>query len=140
MERNQQVILKRGKHRTLCTVVHDHSLDTPPFPAVTVKKGSDEWIVGVKELMSPAAIRQELSAEFLATDRAKEVVAAFEAGNITVRAIANHLKKQMIDVLSTARKCERLGIIKLVKEVKPHNEIKTEQNQNGQSPLAGSRG
>lgn len=125
MKRGEHAILKSGKRRVEITVLHDHSVDDPPFPAVTILKGEkkESYIVGTSEIMTyeeeaaeEAAV--ELAKFEAAKESVKDVVAAFEAGNISVMAIAKHMGKQMCEVLSRARKAERLGLIKLVKEAK----------------------
>lgn len=124
MKRGKLAILKHAKKRIEVTIVHDHSIDDPPFPAVTITKvGKLEYIVGKNELMSFEELEAEQKAAELvkleaAKESVKDVVAAFEAGNISVMAIAKHMGKQMCEVLSRARKAERLGLIKLVKEAK----------------------
>lgn len=121
MKRGAIALMKRSKRRVKVIVVHDHTEDDPPFPAVTVRKGEsgDEWIVGRNELLSPEeqeAERQDKRKH--AEESVADVVAAFQAGNISVMAIARHMGKQMCEVLSRAKKAERMGLIKLVKEAK----------------------
>lgn len=111
MKRGEAVFLKRGKKRYPCEVVHDHSLDDPPFPAVTVKRGADEWIVGKHELTTPMATENELRNEFKQTKLVPEMLAAYAEGATTVRDIATKLGVQMIDVLSKFRKARRLGLL-----------------------------
>lgn len=125
MKRGKNAILKNGKKRLGVTIVHDHSIDDPPYPAVTIRKGErgEEYIVGKNELMTYEELEAEEDAKELAKlevakESVKDIVAAFEAGNISVMAIAKHMGKQMCEVLSRARKAERLGLIKLVKEAK----------------------
>lgn len=111
MKRGETVFLKRGNRRYQCEVIHDHSLDDPPFPAVTVKRGQDEWIVGTHELTTPVATDNELREEFKQSKLVPEILAAYEGGAKTVRDIATKLGVQMIDVLSKFRKAQRLGLL-----------------------------
>lgn len=116
-------MLKHGDKRIEATVIHDYSLDDPPYPAVRIYKtgrGKEEYLVGRSELLSKKEYEQEQEAEekaILEEFRVAyaDIIGAFEAGNISVMAIAKHLKKQHCEVLSRCRKAERLGFIKLVK-------------------------
>ncbi len=110
-------MLKRGKTRKSCEVIHDHSVDEPAFPAVTIKNNGSEWVVGIHEIITPEEIEEERKAKLqLAADSVADIVRVYNEGNHTVRSIALALNKQMIDVLSRAKKAERLGLIKLRKE------------------------
>jgi hypothetical protein len=93
-------------------VRHDHSIDDPPFPAVTIEKGGEEWIVGLKELVPPVANDEGLRAEYMKCKLVPEIVAAYDSGCLTVREIAVKLGVQMIDVLSRYRKAKKLGLLK----------------------------
>lgn len=118
MKLGDKALLIRGKKRTQVKVMHDHTQDDPPFPAVTIKMGEKpgEWIVGRHELLSPEEIKAEEDAHRKrAEDSLQDIVNAFNAGNISVIAIARHLNKQVCEVVSRARKAERMGLIKLVK-------------------------
>lgn len=119
MKRGDKVQLKRGKTRKWCEVVHDHSIDDPPFPAVTVDYNSANWIVGTHEIVSAEEIEAERAAKRQEQeDSVADIVREFKAGNDTMRKLAVALNKQMIDILSRVRKAQRLGLIKLVKESK----------------------
>jgi len=119
MKRGDMVLLKRSKRRISCEVIHDHSADDPPFPAVTIKNNGSNWIVGTHELLSAEDIEAERVAKRqLQEDSVADIVNAFKAGNHSIRKISLALNKQMVDVLSRARKAQRLGLITLVKESK----------------------
>ncbi len=110
-------MLKRGKARKSCEVIHDHSIDEPAFPAVTIKHNGSEWVVGLNEIVTTEELEEERKAKIqLAADSVADVVRVYNEGNETIRKIALALNKQMIDVLSRAKKAERLGLIKLRKE------------------------
>jgi len=100
--------------RTKVEVVHDHSVDPEPFPAVTIIKCGEECIVGRKELMSKEDLseeRKQKEAEELA--KLEEIVSAYKQGHHTLRDMANHINVQMADILSKALKAERMGLIKM---------------------------
>ena len=131
MKHGDKVLLKRGKKRYDCTVVSDH---TALFPAVTVNRGGDEWIVGINEIMTPDEIKAEEEAKMAAeAETVKDVVDAFKSGHNTIRAIADSLGKQMIDVLSRCRKAQRMGLITLEKQ--NANISYATESQNGQQPV-----
>lgn len=119
MKRGDHVLLKRGKKRKSVEVIHDHSADNPPFPALTIKNNGSEWIVGIHEIVTKEELEAERAAEKARQAEAlADIVTAYAKGNDTIRAIASSLGKQMVDVLSKARKAERLGLIKLRRESK----------------------
>lgn len=121
MKLGDSAILKSKKKRIPVTVMHDHTQDDPPFPAVTIRKGEkkEEYIVGRHEIISPEELASEMAAHLQnQKDSVADVVAAFEAGNISYMAIAKHLGKQLCEILSRVRKAERLGLVKVVKEAK----------------------
>jgi hypothetical protein len=111
MERGETVLLKRGKKRYQCEVIHDHSMDDPPFPAVTVKRGRDEWIVGAGELTTPLATESQLREEFKQSKLVPEILAAYEGGAKTLLEIATKLGVQACYVVSKFRKAQRLGLL-----------------------------
>lgn len=117
MKRGDRILLKRGRTRTSCAVIHDHSVDEPGFPAVTIKHNGSEWLVGLNEIVTAEEIEAERKAKLqAAADSVADIVRVFSEGNDTIRKISLALNKQMIDVLSRAKKAERLGLIKLRKE------------------------
>lgn len=135
MKHGDKVILKRGKKRYSCTVVSDH---TALFPAITINRGGDEWIVGVNEIVSPEEIRAEEEAKKAAeAATVADVVNAFNAGCHTIRTIADSLGKQMIDVLSRCRKAERLGLIKMEKQNEPKPTEITPGKSEQAAPMSG---
>lgn len=118
MKLGDWAILKAKKKRIEVEIMHDHSMDDPPFPAVTIRKDGrkEECIVGRNELISYEELEAEKQAALQKEkDSVADVVTAFEAGNISYMAIAKHLGKQLCEVLSRVRKAERLGLVKVVK-------------------------
>jgi hypothetical protein len=111
MNKGDEVFLKRGKKLQRCVVICDYSKGDPPFPAVRVYCGGDEWIVGKHELSHFSTEHDRIIHEFLKSNNAKAIVDAYAGGAKTVRAIAEKLGLQMIDVLSKFRKAKRLGLL-----------------------------
>lgn len=123
MKHGDTVLLKRGKKRYSCTVVSDH---TATFPAVTVLRGKDEWVVGINELLTKEDIERERAEKRRKDEESvQRVVDMFKQGRTTMRAIAEGLGKQMVDVLSQCRKAQRLGLIQLTKNNDPVKEQPT---------------
>lgn len=138
MKRGQWYILKRGKRRHSVEILHDHSKDDPPFPAVTVRYRSEQWIVGVSELTNPADPKEEERKklhEFLCSKHVSGIIEAISNGMKTVREIAEYMDVQMIDILSKFKKAKRLGIINEVGGVitATRKEGANEQEQAGKS-------
>lgn len=115
MKKGDYYTLKRGKKNRHVEILHDHSQDDPPFPAVTVRYRSEEWIVGVNELSKVKNKEEEFQEkvqEFLASKNVPEMLEAISVGNGKVRDIAEHMGVQMIDIVSKFRKAIRLGVIR----------------------------
>jgi hypothetical protein len=59
MQRGDIVKVRRGSKIIAYEVIRDHSVDDPPFPAVTLKSGpKGEMIVGLDEILT----KEELEA------------------------------------------------------------------------------
>jgi len=118
------VTVIRGKRRYPCKVLSDH---TDTYPAITVEKNGEPWIVGTQDILTAEEILQEKK-EKLEKEIAsvQDIVDAYIAGNHDMPAIARFLHLKQVQILSRCRKAERLGLIKLnrryVKPTKPSNQ------------------
>lgn len=118
MKHGDKVYLKRRSRRYLVEVVSDH---TATFPAVTVKRGQDEWIVGINELVTTEQIQMEEHTKHLQDlDSVQDIVNAYNLGYQTFGSIARFLNIQQVKILSRCRKAERMGLIKLKRERPRH--------------------
>ncbi len=120
MKRGDFCFFKKGRKRYWVEVVSDH---TPTFPAVTVLRGEEEWIVGINDLVTAEEIKVEEQAKrVLAEQSVADIVEAFKAGNDTFGSIARFIGFSQVQILSRARKAERLGLIKLKRRYEPKKE------------------
>jgi hypothetical protein len=64
MKRGDIVKVWRGKRAVAYEVIRDHSIDDPPFPAVTLKAGpKGEMIVGLNEILTKEELEAEMNKE-----------------------------------------------------------------------------
>ncbi len=105
------VTVIRGKRRYPCKVLSDH---TDTYPAITVEKNGEPWIVGTQDILTAEEIlREQKEKHDQEIASVQDIVDAYIAGNHDMPAIARFLHLKQVQILSRCRKAERLGLIKL---------------------------
>jgi hypothetical protein len=107
----EYVTVIRGRRRYSCKVLSDH---TDSYPAITVERNGEPWIVGTQDILTAEEILRETKEKHdKEVAKVQDIVDAYLAGNHTMGDIARFLKTKQVQILSRCRKAERLGLIKL---------------------------
>jgi len=117
--------LQRGKRRYLVRIISDH---TDTYPAVTVERNGEAWIIGINELVTTEQIEQENKEKLMqAKAKVQIVVDAFNSGFRTSGAIAKAIGIKQVKILGLCLQAERMGLIKLERK-RYHRENKIRQS------------